>query len=167
MRKKVSVSKLGCRNHFFGLIGQKNPANRPDVLTKIKAYQNRPDIKEKHRRVYVEMMSRKRYTGGQFFNANACKFIDSWGLDNGFKFEHAMNGKELQVASYWVDGYDSDRNVIFEYDESHHYKKRGRGNLRDSDVRRMKTIQSELKCDFIRYNETTNEISVYPYDNQI
>lgn len=106
-------------------------------------------------------MDRKRYRGGQFFSEVACRFMDAWGRSNGYKFEHAMNGKELQVAAYWVDGYDSEKNVIFEYDEPHHYNKKGFGNLRKKDILRMERIQSETKCIFIRYNERLDTITYY------
>jgi hypothetical protein len=145
MRKSVSESKKGKLNHFYGLTGDKNPARRPEVRKKLSEYNNRPEIKEKNRRVYVDMMDRKRYPGGQFYNKNACEFMDRWGSENGYKFEHALNGKEFNVASYWVDGYDKEKNVVFEYDEKHHYHKRGVIRLKPRDIKRMNTIQKELK----------------------
>lgn len=158
MRKLVSQSKLGTNNHFYGLTGNKNPANRPEVKVKLKEYQNRPEVKEAHRKVYVDMMNKKRYPGGQFYNKIACEFMDEWGTKNGYNFEHAVNGKELKVAAYWVDGYDKEKNAVFEYDEPHHYFKRKGLRLKNRDLIRMKRIQEELKCDFIRYNELTKTI---------
>ncbi len=45
MRKKVSISKMGTNNHFYGLTGKNNPANRPEVKIKLKEYQNRPETR--------------------------------------------------------------------------------------------------------------------------
>ena len=90
--------------------------------------------------------------------------MDSWGILNGYNFEHAMNGKELKVAAYWVDGYDKIKNVVFEYDEPHHYYRKGRIRLKKKDEDRMRKIQKELKCDFIRYNELTEMINHYKFE---
>lgn len=163
MRKIVSESKMGKRNHFYGLIGDKNPANRPEVKKKLIEYQNRPEIKEQRRRTYVDMMSKKRCAGGQFYNKIACEFMDIWGKENGYVFEHAMNGKELNVAAYWVDGYDKQKNVVFEYDEPNHYYRRNQMKLKEKDLIRMKRIQEEIECDFIRYNEITKTITRYSF----
>jgi len=163
MRKKVSDSKKGKINHFYGLTGDKNPANRPDIKKKLIDYQNRPDVKERRRRTYVDMMSKKRYPGGQFYNKVACEFMNKWGKENGYIFEHAMNGKELKVAAYWVDGYDKEKNIVFEYDEPHHYYKRKQMKLKEKDLIRMKRIQEEIHCDFIRYNEITKTITIYSF----
>ena len=164
MRNAASKCKLGKKNHFYGLIGKKNPANKPDVRKKLIEYQNRPDIKEKHRITYVELMNKKRFPGGQFYNENACKFMDEWGKNNGYCFEHAINGKEYMVCGYWVDGYDKNKNVVFEYDETYHYLKKQGKILRPKDLQRMKKIQEKLKCNFIRYNEFTKEIKEYLYE---
>jgi hypothetical protein len=163
MRKAVSESKKGDKNHFYGLVGDKNPANRPAVREKLKEYQNRPEIKEKHRKVWQKMVFHKRVPMGPFFNINACKFMDEWGSKNGYNFEHAMNGKELSVGGYWVDGYDREKNVVFEYDEPHHYLKKADMTLKHKDVQRMNEIQNILKCDFIRYNELTQQITRYRF----
>lgn len=164
MRRASSESKLGKKNHFYGLVGNKNPATRPEVKVKLKEYQNRPEVKELKRKTYVNMMHKKRYSGGQFFNKKACEFMDQWGPKNGYNFEHAMNGEELYVEGYWVDGYDREKNVIFEYDEpKHHFLKRAGMKRTPKDLLRMERIQKHLKCIFIRYNELTNVIEKYEY----
>jgi len=61
-------------------------------------------------------------------------------------------------CGYFVDGYDSDKNVVFEYDESAHYFG---GKLRQSDVDRMREIKNVLGCKFIRYNEKTETLTEY------
>lgn len=163
MRKAVSESKKGNKNHFYGLVGSENPANRPDVREKLKEYQNRPEIKNKRREVWQRMVFHKKVPTGPFYNMNACKFMDEWGPKNGYNFEHAMNGKELAVGGYWVDGYDKEKNIIFEYDEPYHFLKKAGVILKPNDVQRMHKIQKILKCDFVRYNELTKEIIWYRF----
>ena len=165
MRKIVSGSKMGKNNHFYGLTGDKNPARKPEVRKKLKEYQNRPEIKEKKRKLYVERMNVIAYKGGQFFNKNACKFMDDWGPKNGYNFQHAMNGGEFYVEGYWVDGYDKKLNVVFEYDEiKHHFYNRATLTRTQKDAVRMERIQKYLKCKFIRYNEALKTIEIYEYN---
>ena len=94
-------------------------------------------------------------------NPTACKFIDTWGISNGYSFQHGMNGGEKYIAHVgaFVDGYDEKKNVVFEYDEPHHFDKDG--NLKKKDVNRMFDLMRELKCHVIRYNEKSQEITEY------
>ena len=47
-------------------------------------------------------------------------------------------GGEIQLYGYFVDGYDKERNIIFEYDEKKHYK--SNGNLNNKDIYRQNLI---------------------------
>ena len=84
------------------------------------------------------------------FNPNACKIIDEYGKNNGYNFQHAMNGGEFYIKElgYWVDGHDKDKNVVIEIDEKKHFDRNG--NFKEKDVIRQKEIQSHLNCEFIR-----------------
>ena len=86
--------------------------------------------------------------------------MDEYGKQNGYNFQHAMNGGEYHVKGmrYFLDGYDKEKNVVFEYDEKKHYT---RGNLKEKDIRRMNEIKNHLKCKFLRYNEKTKELKEY------
>jgi hypothetical protein len=93
------------------------------------------------------------------FNPNACKIIDEYGKKNGYKFQHALNGGEVSVVGYLVDGYDKEKNVIFEYDERHHFDSDRKLKLKD--YNRMNAIKNKLKCKFLRYNELTKSVDEY------
>ena len=43
----------------------------------------------------------------------------------GWKLRHAMNGGEYYIKElgYWVDGYDKENNIIYEFDEHQHFNK--------------------------------------------
>ena len=86
--------------------------------------------------------------GGPNANPNACTYMDN--LKPEYNFQHAMNGGEFRVCGYSVDGYDKEKNVVFEYDEPQHYSN---GNLKEHDVKRMEEIKGELRCKFLRYDE--------------
>jgi very-short-patch-repair endonuclease len=68
-----------------------------------------------------------------------------------------MNGGEhyLKDLGYWVDAYDKDKNVVIEYDEGQHNKKK------DADVRRMNEIKQKLGCKFLRYDAVSEELKEY------
>jgi hypothetical protein len=169
---KISLSKMG----------DKNPSKRPDVQLKI-SMANRG--KPKHTKQFREKIS-KLHTGkitseltkqkmreavlkkiqkyGVFarnFNPTACQFIDGLNQNLGWKLQHALNGGEQIVCGYSLDGYDSNKNIVLEYDEngSNHFDLDG--NLKSKDIIRMGRIIKSLHCRFFRYNERTKEILEY------
>lgn len=81
------------------------------------------------------------------YNANACYIIEEYGKINGYNFIHALNGGEYYIKElgYWVDGYDSEKNVVIEYYENHHQNKK----QKEKDERRKREIIQALKCKFI------------------
>lgn len=88
-------------------------------------------------------------------NPIACEFIEQLNQTNGWKLQHARNGGEQMVCGYWLDGYDKEKNIVFEYDESFHYPY---GKLRHKDIVRQNRIIAFLNCAFWRYNEKTKEL---------
>jgi len=96
------------------------------------------------------------------FNPKACEFMDQYGKHHGYNFRHAMNGGEFYIKKlgYFVDGYDKVKNIIFEYDEKHHFDING--NLKQKDIRRMNEIKEYLdNCKIIRYNERDHKFLDY------
>lgn len=85
------------------------------------------------------------------FNPKACELIEEYGKQNGYNFQHALNGGEYYIKElkYFVDGYDKEKNVVIEYNEKYH-------NLpkqRKIDEVREKKITDYLKCKFIKLYE--------------
>ena len=90
------------------------------------------------------------------YNPHACKFIDEYGKQNGYNFQHALNGGEVIVSGHSLDGYDKEKNVIFEYDEPHHYIG---GKLKVKDIIRQKRIIGKINpSSFLRYDEKSNKL---------
>ena len=83
------------------------------------------------------------------YNPNACRIIEEFGEENGYKFQHAENGGEhcVENLGYWLDGYDKEQNVAIEYYEHHHKKQR------KEDKNRKEEIVEEIGCDFIEIYE--------------
>jgi len=81
------------------------------------------------------------------FNPIACNIIEEYGKQNGYNFQHALNGGEFWIKqlNYWVDGYDKEQNVVIEYNEKHH----NHPQQKENDIKRKKEIIKILKCKFI------------------
>jgi len=70
--------------------------------------------------------------------------------------QHALNGGEITVGPYYLDGYDKELNMAFEYDEPAHYVDVHNNILTERDKSRMQYIKEQLHCKFVRYNEQLN-----------
>jgi len=86
------------------------------------------------------------------FNEKACKIFDDISKNENIHIQHAMNGGEYKIKDlgYWLDGYDIENNVAYEYDEKEHYIN---GKLKEKDLIRQKEIIKILNCKFIRIKD--------------
>lgn len=84
------------------------------------------------------------------YNPNGCELLDQIANENGTMIQHAMNGGEYYIKElgYWVDGYDQENNLVYEFDEKHHFDRNG--NLKEKDQTRQHEIEHLLTCKFIR-----------------
>ncbi len=160
--EKISKLVRGNRNPMYGkkhsdatklIISKKNKGN--------KARLGQPHLNISKEKMRLAIVNRVKKYGAHSrnFNPIACEFIDKYGKENNYHFQHALNGGEINKFGYFADGYDIKNNIWFEYDESIHYTKTGELKLRD--IKRMNIIKEKLNCKFIRYNEKLNEIKEY------
>jgi len=87
------------------------------------------------------------------YSKKACEYINKLNEQNNWNLQHAENGGEVLCLGYWLDGYDKDLNIVFEYDEPAHYIDKENNILRDYDIKRQQRIINKLNCEFWRYNE--------------
>jgi hypothetical protein len=137
--KKYSLSKIGEKNPMYGKkISKSDEHKRKIRLSCIRKINEKLSILNK------KMAPR--------FNPKACKIIDEYGIQNGYNFQHALNGEELYIKElgYFVDGYDKERNTVIEYYEYNHWHRKNK----IKDENRKKQIIDFLKCDFIVLRQT-------------
>ena len=62
-----------------------------------------------------------------------------------------MNGGEFYIKElgYWLDGYDKENNVVYEFDEKYHDNQK----QKQKDMLRQQDIINHLKCNFIRIKD--------------
>lgn len=139
----------------------KDPKIREKISNSHKGIIKSDETRKNHRLSMIKHIKEKNNGVAPMFNIDACNFIDKYGKQKGYNFCHALNGKEYYIEGlgYFVDGYDKDKNIVFEYDESHHFDYIG--NLKEKDIKRMNEIKNHLNCKIIRYNEKTKELKEY------
>lgn len=120
-----------------------------NVGRKPKIYERTPEIRKKNRLAAIKRIKNQNGQIKPNFNSFACKIIDKYGKQNGYNFQHALNGGEFHIKQlgYWVDGYDKDKNVVIEYYEKSHRSKSERDNIRKQE------IIDFLGCNFIEIKE--------------
>jgi hypothetical protein len=90
------------------------------------------------------------------YNVRACQYIDQLNESKGWKLQHALNGGEVRVGPYSLDGYDREKNIAFEFDEDspRHNSKKGR----ERDLARQQYIIGQIGCEFWRYSEREDRL---------
>jgi len=101
---------------------------------------------------YIESLPNYNGTKARYSH-KACEYINKLNQENHWNLQHAENGGEYSISGYFVDGYDKELNIVFEYDETKHYKDKENNILKDKDIKRQQNIINKLHCEFWRYNE--------------
>lgn len=111
------------------------------------------ESKEKTRKSTINYIKSCKGECKPRYNKKACEYINKLNKQNNWNLQHAENGGEYSICGYFVDGYDKNLNIVFEYDEAVHYFNKENNILRDRDIQRQNNIIKELNCEFWRYNE--------------
>jgi len=119
------------------------------------------ESKIKMRKSLIDRIKKKYRIQSLRFNELGCKYLDTLNKKKGWRLQHALNGGEFYVnqLGYYVDGYDKKRNIVVEYDESHHYY--ASNKLKEKDEKRMIEIKRIMNCRFFRYNVFTDKLKEY------
>lgn len=170
-KEKIRLTKLGNKNPMYGKpFPFRGKTHTEEAISKISTWHkncignNHPMFGRKHNEITKEKMRlavikriKKLGIKNRSFNHLACLFIDKFGKENGYDFQHAQNGGEVEILGYFIDGYDKNKNIIFEYDEPRHYYVNG--DLKIKDIKRQNDIINKINpTRFIRYNEKENKI---------
>ena len=143
--KAVSIeTRIKMSENHADISGDKNPSKRPEVQKKLRL-KTIEKIESN-----LELYGKKIIP---FFNNKGCEYFNQLMLENNTFIQHALNGGEYHVKElgYWVDGYDRENNIVYEWDEKHHYDVYG--NLLERDLNRQKEIEDYLKCRVIRIKQ--------------
>lgn len=146
-RKKLSLKLIGNKR----TLGYKHSnITRNKLKNKIISENTREKLR-KHR---WEQIAKKGIKMANF-NPKACNYIDNLNKCMGINLQHALNGGEIKVSWYSLDGYDKTKNIVFEYDEKYHESPSYKENDKIRETRIIKNINPIL---FLRYNESKNEL---------
>lgn len=144
------------RKASMGTIDKMSKSHRGKVSQMLGKHHTE-ETKLKIRQALVEKLRSKNISSRS--NPRACNFINELNQINGWNLQHAENGGEVEIAGYFVDGYDSALGIVFEFDEPRHHLARNRAR----DVVRQNNIINHLKIAgkfgaFWRYDERHNNL---------
>ena len=105
-------------------------------------------------KIKLSMIAKERVGYSANYNDIACKYIDKLNLEKGWNLQHALNGGEITVGPYYLDGYDAKRNIAFEYDEPAHYET----TKMKHDIVKQNYIIGLIHCEFWRYDERADKL---------
>jgi hypothetical protein len=148
-KKKMSIALSG-ENH--PLYGTNVPQERKDKIRKsLLGFRHSDETKKKMRLIAIERIQNRVGQLSPGYNPNAIPIIEQkakeYGIDD---LQHAETpGGEFYIEElgYWVDGYSEEKNIVIEYYEKWHEKKKER------DERRKNEIIKHLGCEFIIIKE--------------
>ena len=128
-----------------------------ELVNPFKGRKHTEESKEKTRISTIKYLE-KLVDGFQArYSIKGCRYIDDLNDKFGWNLQHAENGGEISMFGYFFDGYDKERNIVFEYDESRHYIDVENNILCDKDIERQNYIIKNLNCEFYRYNEAIDK----------
>ena len=135
----------------------KNKLANGELKHNWKGKKHKEESKEKIRKSTIAYLDKLLDGISARYSKNACVYIDKLNNKFGWNLQHAENGGEVSMFGYFFDGYDKERNIVFEYDEPHHYADVENNILKEKDIERQNYIIKQLNCEFYRYNEKLNK----------
>ena len=134
----------------------RNPISDETRKKRSNSHKGKKHSDETRKKQRIAAINRIEKNKGQCFpnfNTNACLLFNEIMIKEKIKIQHAKNGGEFYIKElgYWVDGYDEENNIVYEFDEKRHFDKNG--ELLERDKIRQKEIEDFLGCKFIRIKE--------------
>lgn len=137
---------------------QKLKWNNIEFRKKMSVIHNSDEYRKKRREIVLKHLKNKLNGKLSSYNKKACEFIDKINKNFNWNLKHALCAEgEFEVCGFLVDGYDNEKNIIFEYDEPKHYYSNNK--LKNDDLYRQNIIINNFHPnEFWRYNERNNEL---------
>jgi len=147
-KRKISLSMVGNKR----TLGYKfSNESREKLRRKIVTENTREKLRERR----LQQIDRLGYRGPAY-NKRACLFIKKINDMMGIQLQHAENGGEIRISGYSLDGYDKEKNVVFEYDEARNHNTPIR---KEKDLRRQERIVKRINpILFLRYDERNRRL---------
>ena len=108
--------------------------------------------KDKIRVIFVERLKNTNKSFHPPYNKRACEYFNMMMEGSDFFIQHAENFGEFHIKElgYFVDGYDAENNIVYEWDEKEHFIDEKRI---EKDKIRQEKIEKLLGCKFIRIRQ--------------
>ena len=123
-----------------------------EYVSNFKGRKHTLETKEKMRVSAMNYLKKIKNVKCPRYNKVSIEYIDYINEKYGWNLQHAENGGEVEICGYYVDGYDKNLNIVFEYDEPRHYININESKLCDKDIERQNIIIEKINCEFYRYN---------------
>lgn len=136
---------------------------------------------EKQNRIAKQSQTMRLKFGEEFrkegksprYDLESINILQTFAEKHNLRLQHAEHGGEvyLRELGYWLDGYDSDRNIVVEIDEPFHfrtYRQEGQLLLLPKDIQRHKLIKEQLGCLIYRvyFNKRSGRVVLYNSPDQ-
>jgi hypothetical protein len=108
--------------------------------------------KDKIRSIFVEKLKKTNKSFHPPYNKKACEYFNMMMEESDFFIQHAENFGEFHIKElgYWVDGYDKENNIVYEWDEKEHFRS---NKIIEKDKKRQEKIEKFLGCKFVRIKQ--------------
>jgi hypothetical protein len=108
--------------------------------------------KDKIRVSFVEKLKNTNRSFHPPYNRRACEYFNMMMEGSDFFIQHAENFGEFHIKElgYFVDGYDTENNIVYEWDEKEHFIDQKRI---EKDRIRQEKIEKFLGCQFVRIRQ--------------
>lgn len=157
--KELKIKLSNRRNTDESNIKRRNSCIKSRCGYSNKGRKTSDELKKLFRKQMVERLSKTNKNFHPSYNERACEYFDVLSKSTGNTIRHALNGGEFHIKElgYWVDGYDEENNIVYEWDERYHFNKDG--ILKRKDILRENEIKAFLKCEFVRIRDSSSTLT--------
>ena len=151
----IDAKKIHGDKYNYSLVDYVNNKTKVKIICSIHGiFEQRPDThlnnncykcgRISSRLKTIKRIKKNKLNGNQLvpnYNSNACDLFDKISKQKNIYIQHAKNDGEyfIKELGYWLDGYDKENNIVYEFDEEYH--------------------KYQIEKDIIRQNEIINYLT--------